>query len=321
MSVNGFSIIIPTYNRAELLRKALASVQGLHIPEGCDAEVLVIDNNSADHTLSVAMQARDEGRLLVRHVIEKKQGLNHGRNRGLAEARFEHLVYLDDDMTIDPGWLIGYMEAHYRFSPAAAVGPVEPIYEQPPGEWTTEQMLRSVSSAYSQKGEHFILVPPKQGHELPGCNFAVRREVAMKLGGFHPALDRSGRGMLAGGDSEFGERLARNGYRIAYSPQCKIHHLVSCHKLSKEGLRARWKGLGATARAMEKLRGDEKRLIGQSGRLHLSIRMMRLFSRSLWFSVLGDTNTSFRWELEARRLKGYLFDCPSNLQALPRVSE
>lgn len=318
--MDGFSIVIPTYNRAELLRKALVSIQNLRIPEGCNAEILVIDNNSTDHTSSVASQSHNEGPLLVRHVIEKKQGLNHGRNRGLAEARFEHLVYLDDDMTVDPEWLIGYMKAHDRFSPAAVVGPVEPLYEQPPGEWVTERMLRSVSSAYSQKGEYIILIPPEQGHELPGCNFAVCREVAIKIGGFHPALDRSSCGMLAGGDSEFGERLARNGHRIAYSPDCKIHHLVSSHKLSKQGLRARWHGLGATNRAMEKLRGDEKPLIGRSSRLHLSLRMVNLFGRSLYFSVLGDISASFRWELEALRLKGYLFDSPEGLQGLPRES-
>lgn len=311
--MNGFSIIIPTYNRAELLRKALASVQRLHIPEDWNAEIIVIDNNSTDHTYSVVVQSHDEGPLLVRYVIEKNQGLNHSRNRGLAEARFEHLVYLDDDMTIFPDWLVGYMEALGRFSSEAVVGPVEAVYEEAPAEWMTERMIESVSSTYSQKGKNLILVPPERAHELPGCNFAVRREVGLKLGGFHPALDRSGRGMLAGGDWEFGERLVRNGYSTAYSPKCMIYHLVNSHKLSKPGLRARWQGLGATARALEKLRADEKP-IGR--RIHLALRMARLFVRSTRYSMVGDDKAAFRWELEACQLKGYLFHSPTVLQAL-----
>ena len=46
--MSGFSIIIPTYNRAELLRMALESVQHLFVPRSWKAEILVIDNNSID---------------------------------------------------------------------------------------------------------------------------------------------------------------------------------------------------------------------------------------------------------------------------------
>ena len=305
--MKGFSIIVPTYDRAELLRKALSSIQQLRIPDGWSVEVLVIDNNSVDHTSKVVADAARAGGARLRHIIEKRQGLNHGRNRGLAEAQFEHLLYLDDDMTIEPEWLEGYVEARDAFQADAVVGPVEPVFEEVSADWMTSRMIESVSSFYSQKGDDLLVVSRDRAHELPGCNFAVLRQVALDAGGFHPCLDRSGRDMLAGGDWEFGERLVRRNRRVVYSPKCRIKHLVSQRKLSKEGLRARWEGNGATARVLEVLRGDEK-AFGE--RLHLTLRMVRLFGRSMRCRMLGDEKTSFRWELEARRLKGYLFHSP-----------
>jgi glycosyltransferase involved in cell wall biosynthesis len=304
---NGFSIIIPTYNRAELLRAALGSVQKLQVPENWGVEILVIDNNSTDHTKSVAEEAKQKGPLSVRHIVETNQGLNHGRNRGIREASFEYLVYLDDDMLVDLGWLEGYVEAQAKFSPDAVVGPVDPMFEEQPSDWMTPRMIKSVSSAYSQKGDQLILVPNEHAHELPGCNFAVLRSVAVAAGGFHPSLDRCGAGMLAGGDWEFGERLVLLGKRVAYSPKCRIRHLVSRHKISRDGLRARWEGGGATAGAKMLIRGKKLPVVE---RIHLTLRMMRLFMRSYRYQITGDDIAAFRWELEALNLRGLLFKTP-----------
>ena len=307
----GLSIIIPTFNRAELLRKALESIQALHIPEGWSAEVLVIDNNSTDHTANVAEDIGQRGPIPLRCVVETQQGLNHGRNRGLEEARFEHLVYLDDDMTVDPGWLEGYIEAQEIWQPDAVVGPVDPLFEHPPMGWMTPRMIESVTSAYSQKGDKLIVVPAHRAHELPGCNFGVRRDAAFEAGGFHPALDRCGAGMLAGGDWEFGEKLVQLNKQVVYSPRCRIQHLISRKKLSREGLRARWKGNGATMYALKLLRGDD---LSSRRRLHLFLRMIRLFGRSLHYRIIGKDALAFRWELEALLLYGLLFKAPHGLQ-------
>src|SRR5262245_11802398 len=99
-SVRGFSIIIPTYNRADLLRMALKSVHRLHLPRSWEAEILVIDNNSSDDTTTVLREA-GQGSLPVRGILERKQNVSHARNRSASEASFEHLVYFDDDEVVD----------------------------------------------------------------------------------------------------------------------------------------------------------------------------------------------------------------------------
>jgi len=308
---SGFSIIIPTFNRAGLLRSALESVQQLKVPQGWAAEILVIDNNSSDHTPKVANDSARSGPLPVRHIVETRQGLNHGRNRGIQEGSFGHLVYLDDDMLVDPGWLEGYVEAHEQFNPDAVIGPVDPMFEEPPPDWMTKRMIESVTSSYSQKGDQLILVPKEHAHELPGCNFAVMKSAALEAGGFHPSLDRCGAEMLAGGDWELGERLVSLRKKIAYSPKCRIRHLISKNKISLDGLRSRWEGMGATSGALAKIRGDVLRL---PKRIHLTMRMMRFFARCCRYRVSGNVPESFRWELEALHLKGFLFKTPQHLE-------
>lgn len=308
--MKGFSIIIPTYDRAELLRAALQSLQSLRVPSGWEAQVLVIDNNCTDHTAEVAKDATSVGPLPVRHIVERNQGLNNARNRGWREASFSHLVYLDDDMLVDPGWLESYVQAQRELAPDAVIGPVDPMFEEDPPDWMTEQMIRSVTSAYSQKGDRLILVPANHAHEIPGCNFSVLRDVARELGGFHSALDRCGSGMLAGGDWEFGERAVLAGKRVAYSPGCRIRHLVSRKKLSRGELRARWVGNGATRRALMQLRGEE---FSTQRWMHLSLRMIRLYGRALRLATFGATSPAFRWELEAASLRGLLFGAPKGL--------
>ena len=306
----GFSIIIPTYNRAELLRTALDSVQRLQVPHGWEVEILVIDNNSTDHTSDVAEEAAQCGPLRVRRIFEPRQGLNHARNRGLAEARFEHLVYLDDDMQVDPGWLEGFVEALESFSLDCVVGPVEPWFEELPGEWMTQRMIDSVTSAYSRKGDQLVQIPSEHRHEIPGCNFAVLRTAARDAGGFHPALDRCGAGMLGGGDWEFGKRLVLLRKRVVYSPRCRIRHFISWKKLSHAGLRARRIGGGATGRIQMRLHGEDLPL---KRRLRLITRMGRFFGRSVRYRLAGDVQVAFHWELEALYLLGFLFKAPHEL--------
>jgi glycosyltransferase involved in cell wall biosynthesis len=238
--VKGVSIIIPTFNRAELLKVALGSVQQLSLPPGWVAEVLVIDNNSSDCTPDVVQDAERSGPFPVRHFIERKQGLNFSRNRGASEAAFDHLIYFDDDMIVDEGWLEAYVDIRSRLQPDCVVGPVEPWFEEEPPDWMTSRTVRSVTSPYSRRGSQEMLLAPDVAHEIPGCNFAVLKSVVFEVGGFHPGLGRSGRGMLAGEDCEFGERIVELGKRVAYSPRCRIRHFISSQKISPAGLRARW---------------------------------------------------------------------------------
>ncbi len=85
-----FSVIIPTYNRADLFQRTLDSVwqQTLH-----DYEVIVVDDGSTDGTLEQLRRQRDR----IRLIEQSNKGPGAARNRGIGEARGDYVAFLDSD--------------------------------------------------------------------------------------------------------------------------------------------------------------------------------------------------------------------------------
>lgn len=94
MFLEHVSVIIPTYNRARLLERALLSVLAALIPGD---EVIVVDDGSTDDTAHVVAQviAQNEGR--VRYLCTANGGAGRARNRGIQEARSPLVSFLDSD--------------------------------------------------------------------------------------------------------------------------------------------------------------------------------------------------------------------------------
>lgn len=293
------SIVIPTFNRAPLLRNALESVCALSIPPGILIECIVVDNNSSDDTRSVVEHfSRAHTSFLVRYVLEVRQGLNHGRNAGLTESSGEWTVFLDDDMLVAPGWIEAFAAAVSSLATDIVTGPVAPMFEGEVPPWCVPPVLASVTSSYSLRGPDVRVLHENEGHEIPGCNFAVRTKFGRRVGGFHPDLDRAGEAMLAGGDFEFAMRIAKAGGRACYVPGCQIRHLVSAKKMSRNGLLARWRGLGATQKRIREMHAISAPLPLHRARL----RALRFRIRSWRLAFLGNPE-AFRWRLEAEWLK------------------
>src|SRR4029450_8110357 len=117
------TIRICTWNRAALLRQALAALTRSALPSELEWEVLVVDNGSRDGTAAAVGEFRE--RLPIRSVVEPQPGLSNARNRCGEEARAAYTLWTADDVIVAPGWLQEYARAFARF-PAAAVfgGPV-----------------------------------------------------------------------------------------------------------------------------------------------------------------------------------------------------
>ena len=96
------SVVICTYNRADLLPAAIDDVLAQDHPETPPFELLVVDNHSSDATLAVveAAAARDAR---VRYLFEPRQGLSHARNAAIAAARAAVIAFTDDDVRVGSG--------------------------------------------------------------------------------------------------------------------------------------------------------------------------------------------------------------------------
>lgn len=97
------TVAICTLNRAELLRRTLDLLAAMRLPDHLDWEVLVVDNGCADHTDAVIEAFA--GRLPIRREFEPRRGHTPARNHAVDAAKGEYIVWTDDDVVVDPGWL------------------------------------------------------------------------------------------------------------------------------------------------------------------------------------------------------------------------
>ncbi|MFP4151277.1 MAG: glycosyltransferase family 2 protein [Alkalispirochaeta sp.] len=108
------SVIIPVYNRRELLPQALDSVTSQELPPGMQMEVIVVDDGSTDGSDRLAVE-RSELDPRIRVLPVSHSGYPGAvRNRGAAAARGALLAFLDSDDTWLPGKLVAQHRLHRR---------------------------------------------------------------------------------------------------------------------------------------------------------------------------------------------------------------
>src|SRR5579862_2754207 len=92
-------LLIPTFNRADMLRECLESV--VRSTASCDWRVTVIDNNSSDNTKDV-VKTFDNAR--VRYLFESSQGKSAALNAGIQASDCDVIGMIDDDERLHPEW-------------------------------------------------------------------------------------------------------------------------------------------------------------------------------------------------------------------------
>ena len=142
------SIVIATFNRSAYLLRTLESLAGQTLPAQ-EFEILVVNNNSTDDTPAVfAGFARQHPELRLRMVAEPVQGISYARNRGVAEAEGECIVFIDDDEEAVPDFAKSYRD-FFRSRPDcdAAGGAVVPVYEAPLPRWYSHYIEKMITAS------------------------------------------------------------------------------------------------------------------------------------------------------------------------------
>lgn len=154
-----FSVIVPAYNEAAYLGRALHALQ--HQDYDGKYEIIVVDNNSTDATVAVA------ARYGVRVVSEPRQGVCAARQRGVDCAQGEIIVSTDADTTQPRDWL-GTIEARFASSDKV-VAVAGPCRYQNPSWWAKAYptlLFGLVAAIYALTGFVFY---------VSATNIAVRR--------------------------------------------------------------------------------------------------------------------------------------------------
>lgn len=193
------SLIIPTRNRADILR--------LSIPRFLDQtvaqeryEIVVVDDASGDDTEAAVAESGAPNIIYRRHDTHKAAA--YTRNRAIEAASGKLLVFVDDDALVRPDYIQQHMEAHEKFPQAVVSGPIvecstPPAERNPPAGWWL--------------GRH--------SNPFPTGNASILRETMLRAGGFDEDFDSYG-----WEDSEMYRRLVKVGVERRYNWRAPIYH-------------------------------------------------------------------------------------------------
>jgi GT2 family glycosyltransferase len=152
--------------------------------------------------------------------------LDVARNRGAIEAKHGIIVYTDDDVQVDRGWLQALAQAFTDPQVAVVTGLVLPAELDTPAQYLFEQYSGMGKGEQARQFQRETMRP----HELiavhavgVGANMAFRRKVSERVGGFDPALDV---GTPAGGagDLDMFHRVLLAGLTLRYEPKAVVWH-------------------------------------------------------------------------------------------------
>jgi len=269
------TVAVITYNRSRFLRETLTGLVRQQYPAD-KWELLVIDNNSSDDTRDVVASFMASSPS-PRHVLEMRQGLDHGRNRAIDEAKGDILVLVDDDILMEPTWL-EQMAAPFFSDRAHSIGVVGgeviPIFPDGIPPWL--------------EGSHWPLGFRTDPGPLPldqapmGANFAFPKWVFTRFGKFDTRLDRKGGKLFGGGDSEMIRRVRAVGLDAWFVPGAKVLHQIPASRLTV-GYATRHAFDSARSRVVDQVR--TLRASGRSPYGYLASRALGSFLKLAGFAA------------------------------------
>ena len=236
-------VIIPTYNRQELLPSALNSLLAAEVPPGLEVGITVIDNNSTDGTRQVIESFGERSGGRVRYCFERQQGRSHALNAGVKATSGDLVGVIDDDEEIDGQWFRIAFEAFKNSELDFIGGPYVPRWSITPPAWLPPEYGSVVG--WVNGGDQEVPFDENYGGILMGGNAVFKREALLSVGLYTTWLGRTDKGLLSGEDEELYNRLLASGAKGMYLPSLKIYHHVSAERLTRKYFRSWcfWRGV------------------------------------------------------------------------------
>ena len=309
------SVILSTYNRCELLPRALESLMAQE--GGVCYEIILVDNNSNDRTREVVESfiARADGpEVSLRYVFEGQQGLSYGWNTGIAHASAPIIAFTDDDVLVARDWVASIKRAFDDHPEVDFVGgKVLPHWESDPPAWLNSDHWSPL--AILDHGDAPFYVNTEKPYPL--LNKSFRREVFERTGLFRPEMGRIKDGIGSTEDHELQLRIYRQGGQGMYVPDIIMFTEVPANRLSKSYHRRWHKGHGKYCAMMnigeiidkdgrllmEKQEGI-RTLFGTPGFLYREL--ITESARFLEATLRGRVSKSFQHENKIRYLISYI---------------
>jgi GT2 family glycosyltransferase len=210
------SVVIPSWNARDLLEKYLPSIVAaarFH-PEN---EVIVVDNASQDGTAEMVRERFPEVRLLA---MTTNLGFGGGNNAGVAAARHDIVVVMNNDMRVEPETFERLLEGFHRSPDVFAVS--AQIFFSDPNKrreetGLTEGSFRSGLFALGHVADDTPGLYP--AFYAGGGSSAYDRRMYLELGGFHPLFHP-----FYMEDTDLSYAAWKRGWQVLYQPAAVVYH-------------------------------------------------------------------------------------------------
>jgi peptidoglycan/xylan/chitin deacetylase (PgdA/CDA1 family)/GT2 family glycosyltransferase len=224
------SVVIPTHNRPQQVAALVHSILASEYPPD-RYEIIIVDNAPSTSATAQVVSQRFEHTNQVRYVREDRPGSSNARNRGLASAHGEIVVFADDDELVDAHWLSEMVRGFDGpIEVGCVTGLVVPMesetmaqgwFEQF-GGYCKQQYARRIFNLTDQR-DPSPLYPYNVGIFGAGGSMAFRRSILLGIGGFDPALGPA-TPTLGGEDVDTLLRIVLEGHAVLYEPAAIVRH-------------------------------------------------------------------------------------------------
>ena len=239
------TVIICTHQSIPPLAAAMASVAGQDF--GANRfEVVLVNNNPEDPELRAALdeiinEHFARGGVELREVPCPVKGLSPARNAGIATARGEVLLFLDDDAVAPPTWVAEAVRLFREHPEAGIIGGHIRLVPPEPRPKVLQPGWGRYWSELLPDDPDFCLV--KEWWDFPwGASWCARRSVLLEIGGFRSRFGRT-RGNFAGGEEVVSAALVQQlGWEVAVAPELEVEHHVVADRFT-------WRHVRKTIRA------------------------------------------------------------------------
>jgi glycosyltransferase involved in cell wall biosynthesis len=227
MGQTDISVAVCTYNRAEMLRRALRSLLCQETDGVFSYEIVVVDDASTDNTADVVREIAARSEVPIRYVRKEGGGVAAARNAGVTEARGRWIAFFDDDEWTEANWLKNLLAVALEKGADCVGGTC--LLDLP-----QEHLSRLSPLCRGILGENIYGETPARlrGKRLPPTgNLLIARGVFDSIGVFDTSM------LYGGEDSDFVVRARAAGLDIWIAPDAVVHHVTPPHRLERAHLR------------------------------------------------------------------------------------